>query len=206
VRELALHILDITENSVSAGAQNIAIRVVEDYVADRLSIDVQDDGKGMDAETVAQVIDPFVTSRTTRKVGLGIPLLKAAAEMCNGELTIDSTPGLGTRVAVNFQDSHIDRMPLGDLSDTFLTLLVAHPEIHWNFDYQVIAPSPLDQSDIFQPQDTVSVQEFSFDDQTVKETLEDIPLSDPFVIAYLRQVFQDGIQEVGRIMDKEKYK
>jgi hypothetical protein len=196
VRELALHILDIAENSVSAGAQNIVIRIAEDYVVDRLSIEIQDDGKGMDADTVAQVIDPFVTSRTTRKVGLGIPLLKAAAEMCNGELTIDSTLGLGTQVSVYFQHSHIDRMPLGDLTDTFLSLLIAHPEIHWNFDYKVTAFAPLNETKIAQAQPAVSIHEFSFDDQPVKETLEDIPLSDPTVIAYLREVFQDGLQDV----------
>ena len=127
MRELALHILDLVENSVSAQAQNISICVVEDYAADRLSISVQDDGRGMDADTVAKVIDPFVTSRTTRKVGLGIPLLKAAAEMCEGTLTIDSKLGSGTLIAVDIQLSHIDRMPLGDLAETYLSLLVAHP-------------------------------------------------------------------------------
>jgi hypothetical protein len=205
VRELALHILDITENSVSAGAQDITICVVEDYAADRLRIKVQDNGKGMDADTVAQVIDPFVTSRTTRKVGLGIPLLKAAAEMCRGDLIIDSTPGLGTCVAVDFQHSHIDRMPLGDLPDTFLSLLIAHPEIHWNFDYLVITPPLVDDIKIITRQDDVSIQEFSFDDQLVKETLEDIPLSDPLVIAYLRQVFQDGIREAARVASDGVY-
>lgn len=183
MRELALHILDITENSVSAGAQNIIIRVVEDHLADRLAISVQDDGRGMDAQTVAAVIDPFVTSRTTRKVGLGIPLLKEAAELCNGSLAIDSTPGKGTLIQVDFQFNHIDRMPLGDLADTFLNLLIAHPEVHWVFDYQVASSQNGRQS-------------FLFDDQQVKETLEGIPLCDPTVLEYLRSVFQEGIAEI----------
>ncbi len=127
MRELALHLLDIAENSISAGAQNICIRVEEDLHNDRLRMSVEDDGRGMDAEMVARVVDPFVTSRTTRKVGLGIPLLKAAAEGCEGGLMIESQPGKGTLVSVDFQHSHIDRMPLGNLAGTLLTLEIGHP-------------------------------------------------------------------------------
>ncbi|RPI30832.1 MAG: ATP-binding protein, partial [Chloroflexota bacterium] len=111
MREIALHLLDIAENSVAAGAKNIAISVCEDLTSDRLRASVSDDGKGMDADLVARVTDPFVTSRTTRKVGLGIPLFKAAAEACNGCLDIVSQPGKGTCIEVEFQHSHIDRMP-----------------------------------------------------------------------------------------------
>jgi hypothetical protein len=177
MRELALHILDIAENSVSAEAKNIEIRVLEDYPADQLVISVQDDGKGMAPEMVEQVIDPFVTSRTTRKVGLGIPLLKSAAELCNGDLTIISQVGQGTLIRVAFQLNHIDRMPLGDLSDTFLSLLVAHPDINWIFVYGGQA-------------------EFYFDDRPIKEALAGLPLSDPTILAYLRNLIQNGIREV----------
>jgi len=96
LRELALHILDIAENSISAGASKVEIVVKKDSLNDELWISVKDNGKGMDQELLARVMDPFVTSRTTRKVGLGIPLLKQAAEACNGGLTIDSQPGEGT--------------------------------------------------------------------------------------------------------------
>ena len=128
MRELALHLLDIAQNSVSAHARNITISVEEDSRADRLRCSVIDDGVGMDAETVQLVTDPFVTSRVTRNVGLGIPLLKAAAEACEGGMWIHSTPGIGTRIDVEFQHSHIDRMPLGDLAETFLTLVVGCPD------------------------------------------------------------------------------
>jgi signal transduction histidine kinase len=124
VRELALHLLDIAENSVAAKAQNITISVNEDHQADRLQMSVIDDGCGMDEATVARVIDPFFTSRTTRKVGLGLPFLKQAAEACNGDMQIYSTPGKGTQIKVEFQYSHIDRMPLGDLAGTFLSSFV----------------------------------------------------------------------------------
>ena len=96
-----------------------------------LSASVTDDGRGMDAETAKNVQDPFYTTRTTRKVGLGIPLLKLAAEMAEGRFCLQSEPGKGARVEADFRHSHIDRMPLGDLSSTFLTALISHPAIDW---------------------------------------------------------------------------
>lgn len=178
MRELALHLLDIAHNSVSAKARNITIEILEDTAADRLRLSVQDDGVGMDAELVKRVTDPFVTSRTTRNVGLGIPLLKAAAEACEGYLAIDSTPGIGTRVDVEFQRSHIDRMPLGDIAETLLTLVVGCPEIHWRLIYKT------DQD------------RFEFDDAEIKRELEGVPLSDPSVLGYLRGYIQQGIAQV----------
>jgi hypothetical protein len=180
VRELALHLLDIAHNSVSARAQNITFWVIEDSAADRLHLTVEDDGCGMDADTVQRVVDPFVTSRTTRSVGLGIPLLKAAAESCEGFLEIQSKPGAGTRIDVEFQRSHIDRMPLGDLAETFLSLVVGCPDVHWRLVYQ------FDQ-DIFE-----------FDDTEIKQTLDGIPLTEPSVLGYLRAAIRDGISQVQR--------
>jgi len=178
LRELTLHLLDIAANSVSALSQNIHIEVVEDTINDRLFMSVKDDGKGMDAEMVKKVIDPFVTSRTTRKVGLGIPLLKAAAESCNGWFKIESEPGKGTLVEVEFQRSHIDRMPLGDLPSTILTMIIATPEVHWTFRYRV------------------NQEEFFFDDEPLKQELEGVPLSDPMVISFLRDYITEGIQSI----------
>ncbi len=175
MRELALHLLDIAENSVSAGAGTICITVVEDSATDQLHITVEDNGKGMDAEMVARVTDPFVTSRTTRKVGLGIPLLKAAAEACQGGLTIQSELGKGTTVQVEFQLSHIDRMPLGNLASTFLTLIIGSPEVRWILKY------------------ITGGETFEFDSQPIMETLEGVPLTDPAILAYLREMLETGI-------------
>ena len=119
MRELALHILDIAENSISAGASQVEISVVRNTRENQLVISVRDNGNGMDEEMLARVINPFVTSRTTRKVGLGIPMFNQAAEACNGGLTVDSQPGKGTEITATFQNNHIDRMPLGNLADTF---------------------------------------------------------------------------------------
>jgi hypothetical protein len=182
MRELSLHLLDIAENSVAAGARDVTITVWENLVGDRLYLAVQDNGKGMDAELAKKVMDPFVTSRTTRKVGLGLPLLKEAAEFCNGYLRIQSCPGEGTLVEVEFQHSHIDRMPLGDLPGTYLTLLVSSPEIHWIFKYQV------------------DDQTFIFDDAPVKAELEGVSLSEPGILAFLREMLTSGVASVQPIV------
>ncbi len=183
MREIALHLLDIAENSVSAQARNITICVCEDLHADRLRASVSDDGKGMDAETAQRCLDPFVTSRTTRKVGLGLPLFKEAAEACSGFLRIQSEPGKGTLVEVEFQHSHIDRMPLGDLASTLLTLVIAYLEIHWVLQHKAILP---DERRI----------EFDFDDQPIKQELVGISLSEPAVLAFLREILEEGIAGV----------
>jgi len=178
LRELALHILDIAENSISAGASRVEISVKQDFRNDELWISVKDNGKGMDDEMLAKVTDPFITSRTTRKVGLGIPLLKQAAEACNGGMTIESQPGMGTELTAKFQESHIDRMPLGNLADTFLGLLFGTPDVNWVLHYQV------------------DEQVFEFDDSEVKQVLDGMPLTDYRVIEYLTNTIENGINEI----------
>lgn len=177
MRELALHILDIAENSISANADNIKIIIEEDLQSDFLRIVIEDNGKGMDPETLARVTDPFVTSRTNRKVGLGIPFFKAAAEACEGSFTIQSSPGEGTSVEVIFKHSHIDRMPLGDIVGTLLTLIIGTPDIHWIFEYRYNGFS------------------FVFDDKPIKETLDGVPLSEPAVMKFIREMIESGIEE-----------
>ncbi len=178
MRELSLHILDIAENSIAAGAKNITVSVDENSSSDLLKLIVEDDGRGMSEEMVKKVIDPFVTSRTTRKVGLGIPLLKEAAEACNGSLEITSQPGAGTTLSVTFQRSHIDRMPLGDIATTYLNLLVSNPAIHWLFIYRK------------------NGQIFELDDAEIKETIGDVPLTDPEILRVIRELFETNINEI----------
>ena len=183
MKEIALHLLDLAENSVSAHAKNVCIDVCEDFRVNQLSPVVQDDGDGMTEEVVKQVVDPFYTSRTERRVGLGIPLFKASAEACHGAMKISSAPGAGTKVEANFQHSHIDRMPLGDLPSTFLTLVLTHPEVHWVFKYA------------FTPPYKGSTRIYEFDDQPVKETLQDVPLTHPDVITFIRSSLEEGIAQ-----------
>jgi hypothetical protein len=186
MREIALHLLDLAQNSLSAGAHTVEIRVCEDLDADRLTASIRDDGSGMDEETLRKVTDPFFTSRTTRNVGLGLPLLKEAAEACNGGLTIRSQPGTGSQVEASFQHSHIDRMPLGQLATVFLELTVTHPEVHWLFQYTARRHG--------------SESTFAFDDAPVKEALDGVPLTHPDVLAYLRETLENGLGEIRKII------
>lgn len=180
MREISLHLLDIAENSVAAGALNIRIEVHEDINNDILLASVEDDGRGMDAKTAQSVLDPFYTTRTTRKVGLGIPLLKLAAEQSEGSLSLVSEQGKGTRLEVTFRHSHIDRMPLGDLASTFLAVLVAYPHIHWVFNYRVT------QAD-------GQREEFAFDDTELKAELDGLPMTEPEILSFVRGMLEEGI-------------
>lgn len=177
MRELCLHILDLAANSVTADADRIIISINENLKNDTLTIEIIDNGKGMCPELVKNITDPFVTSRTERKVGLGIPLLKFAAESCDGWLSIKSDIGKGTHVTVRFQHSHIDRMPLGNIPDTLLTLLLGTPQINWVFSIK--------KND----------KEFFFDDIELKKELDGISLTEPDVIRFIRSFIEEGIQE-----------
>lgn len=123
MEDLSLHILDIAENSIAAGARVICLTVTEDIVTDLLQIEIADDGRGMTPEAVARAVDPFYTTRTTRRIGLGLPLLRHAAELTGGGLQVASTPGAGTTVRATFRLSHVDRQPLGDVAETIIGIL-----------------------------------------------------------------------------------
>ncbi len=181
MREIALHLLDIAENSVAAQSRNISIEVLENLQGNRLSVSVTDDGRGMDKQTAERVLDPFYTTRTTRKVGLGIPLLKLAAEMTGGGLSLATEPGKGTKIEASFQHDHIDRMPLGDLSLTFLTLLVSYPGIHWEFAYHIV-----DQNGIS--------HDFDFDDVELKTVLGDMSMTEPQILKFVRGMLEEGVE------------
>jgi NADH:ubiquinone oxidoreductase subunit E len=129
MEDLALHVLDIARNGAEAGATRIDITVEEDPAAGTLRIVVTDNGRGMDPATAARALDPFYTSRHTRIVGLGLPLLRQAAEAAGGGLTLASVPGEGTRVEAVFGLHHLDRAPLGDLETTVLVLMASHPDL-----------------------------------------------------------------------------
>lgn len=176
--DLSLHILDVAENSVNAGATVIEIRVKQDVKGDSLTIEVEDNGRGMDPGFLEKIEDPFVTTRTTRKVGLGIPVFAQAARATGGDFEIDSRPGKGTRVRATFGLSHIDRQPMGDLAQTLLTLMVGDPKI--DFRYSQISNS----------------EEFSVSSGEIRKVLEDVPLSSPEVLSYLRGLLREGTQQL----------
>ena len=137
MRELSLNILDITENSVSAGASLIEIDILENTSEKNLSVVIRDNGRGMSEEMVRNVRDPFCTTRTTRKVGMGIPLFKMAAEMTGGHLELSSELGAGTEIAAHFKTDSIDFTPLGDIDATILTLITMHEDIDFIYRFKI---------------------------------------------------------------------
>jgi hypothetical protein len=171
--------LDIVENSLAAGARRVEIRVEENISADRMVIEIVDDGCGMDEERVRKALDPFFTTKTVRRVGLGLPLLAEACRMSNGEIRIESYPGKGTRVRATFQHSHIDRKPLGNIRDTLITLMIGHPQVDLLYEHR--------------KEDQI----FSLDTREIKADLEGIPLNNPQVIASLRTLIGSGLEDLG---------
>ena len=141
MQDLSLHMLDIAENSLRAGAKLIRIRLRDDEAADRIELEVEDDGAGMTPEQCEAALSPFHTTRTERSVGLGLPLLAQAAREAEGDCELESKPGTGTKVRAWFQASHPDCRPLGDFMATFVTLMQAHPEVAFVLELETEAQS-----------------------------------------------------------------
>jgi len=135
MEDLSLHILDIAENSINGAAKTIEIIINEDRDKDLLTIEIKDDGKGMDQKTLKKALDPFFTTRKTRKVGLGLSLLAQAAEQSGGKMELNSIPSVGTTVRATFRMSHPDCKPMGDISETMRMLVAGHPEINFVYEH-----------------------------------------------------------------------
>ena len=129
MEDISLHILDIAENSVAAEADKIEIKISEDQKRDLLFVEISDNGSGMDEETAKKALDPFYTTKTVRRFGLGLPFLSEASRAANGDLSIKSKKGKGTKIKAKFQHSHIDCKPLGDIGQTIITLVMGNPEV-----------------------------------------------------------------------------
>ena len=136
MEDLSLHILDIAENSISASAKRIEIRIDEDRTNDLLTIEIKDDGKGMDEQTLQKVLDPFFTTRTTRRVGLGLSLLAQATRESDGKIELDSKPGGGTTIKASFCFSHLDRKTMVDIDETLRTLVAGYPGIDFLYEHK----------------------------------------------------------------------
>jgi hypothetical protein len=135
MKELSMNILDILHNSVHACPKNIYLTIVEDSSKDLLQFTIKDDGKGMSEEFASKVFDPFTTTSSTKNVGLGLPFLKIQCEMCNGSAHLSSKENVGTEVQFVFQNSHIDRPPMGDLAGTLTIMFTMHHRISFFFKY-----------------------------------------------------------------------
>jgi hypothetical protein len=171
-----MHILDLLENALEAGATQVELTIDENLTADRLAIVVRDNGRGMDPDTASRAIDPFFTTRTTRHVGLGLPLFAAAARRCDGNLTLESATGQGTTVTATFRHSHIDRAPLGNMTDTLLAFLLSGRETG---------------PDLFYGHQ-VNDRRFELNSAAIQAAVGDLPLSFPPVRNWLRDYITEG--------------
>ena len=178
--ELSLNILDIAQNSVKAKATLIEISVTENTDLDNMVITVKDNGCGMTDEQIKKVIDPFYTTRTTRKVGLGVPFFKMAAELTGGSFNIESKVGAGTEVSAVFVLSSIDRMPLGDMAATMTALIGCNPDIDFVYIYEINGKQML------------------ADTRSFREILGDIPLSEPSVLEFIGDFIKENSAELAK--------
>ncbi len=135
MEDLALHLLDVAENSIRAGATRIRIRLRDIPEQDQLVLEIEDNGCGMDAETAKAAVSPFYTGKSGKRFGLGLPLLAQAAEATGGRLDMETEPGKGTKVRAVFRTSHIDMKPLGDFARTLRVLQASYPQIEFDFEY-----------------------------------------------------------------------
>jgi anti-sigma regulatory factor (Ser/Thr protein kinase) len=179
LRDLSLHILDVVENSIEAGATRIEITVHEDLKKNRLLLRIKDNGCGLEEDSLSKVLDPFYTTRQTRRVGLGLPLLAQAVKDTGGTISVKSKKGKGTMVTANFKYDHIDRKPLGNIIDTIINL-VAGRGVDVDFVY-------------IHRKDRMS---FKFDTREIKKHLQDVSINNPEILKFLRDQLETGLEEI----------
>ncbi len=177
--ELSMHIMDIVENGLAAGAQHVDVFIRIDTVGNRLAISVVDNGEGMDTDTIQKALNPFYSTKKGKGWGLGIPLFKQTAEQCGGKFEITSEKNIFTRVDAEMELDNIDRPPLGNLTDTIISIIVGHPEADLFFS---IANDG---------------KKYDFDTRIVRDVLGNISLSTPEVLKALEEDLVSGIEDAG---------
>ncbi len=178
MKELALNILDIVQNSIGAKADQEEIFIEESRLENSMRIVISDNGSGMRSEILKDVTDPFITSRTTRKVGLGLPFLKQHAEMAGGRLKIESHVGVGTNVEAAFILNHIDRQPMGDISGVIKLLIIANPRIDFLYKHKT------------------DTGEFSLDTREIKHVFEVNDLSDNNLMNDIKSMIKENLSSI----------
>lgn len=178
MKEISLHIMDLVQNSIRAKASEIEVAISESLKDNFLKIDINDNGSGMSPEILQKVTDPFFTSRTTRSVGLGIPLFKQLVDQCNGSFTIQSTEGKGTQVSSVMELRHIDRQPMGDIAGIMVLLISANPHIRFLYNHKT------DSGD------------YNLDTHENKEALEINGSYDPGILKYLKEMIYENLKDI----------
>lgn len=176
MRDLSLNILDIAENSVKAKATLVVIGITADE--DMLTVSITDNGKGMSGEFLKGCTDPFVTTRTTRKVGMGLSLLKMHAEQAGGDFKIESEQGRGTRVDATFRLRHVDRSPLGDIASTVVTLVAQAPHCDFELNYDICG------------------ERYIFSTADIKGQLNGIDINEPEILVFLGEMIKENLQNI----------
>ena len=175
LKDFSLHILDLAQNSLRAGATFVRFFIDEQVAKNLLIVKIEDNGHGMSPADVAKVMDPFFTTRTARRVGLGIPLFAAAAKRCDGGITIKSELGKGTIITATFALNHWDKPPLGDIAGTLITLIAGNCTVDFHY------------------RQRRGKTEYRFDTRKIKEVLKNVPINNPKVLAYLEEDIRRGL-------------
>jgi anti-sigma regulatory factor (Ser/Thr protein kinase) len=179
LRELALHIMDLVENGLNAGATLIEIAINEERTANRLAIIIRDNGHGIPENLVNAVLSPFFTTRTTRRVGLGLSLFREASHRCEGSFELKSAEGKGTEVSATFRLDHIDLAPLGDMGSTMSCLVMGNPGVDFLYRHHV------------------DDRAFELDTRKVKSELEGVDINEPEVVQYIGAWINESLSELG---------
>jgi anti-sigma regulatory factor (Ser/Thr protein kinase) len=180
MEDISLHILDVAENSIGAGASLIKITLSESTAEDLFSVEIEDNGRGIPEDIREKVLDPFCTTRTTRKVGLGLPLLAQSARETGGDISVRAGDGCGAIVTASFKKSHIDMKPLGDITETLVVLIAGNPHIDFLFIYRK------------------NSNEFSLDTRQVREELGGVPINSAPVLSFLRDYLRASLRDINR--------
>jgi hypothetical protein len=178
VKDLSYHILDIVQNSLNAGARRVEVELWEETKTGGLTMKINDNGKGMNEDILNRITDPFFTSSVTKKVGLGLPLLKQNTELTGGSCSVESTPGEGTRVTAVFNSKHIDMIPTGDLALTIKTLIASNPERDFFFTYKR------------------DEEGFAVDTAEIRSQLEGVSLASREVLDYISAFIRDNMKSM----------
>jgi hypothetical protein len=175
LRELSLHLIDIAENGIAAGADLITIKLCERKKENLLEVSVSDNGRGIPKDLLKKVVDPFFTTKTTRRIGLGLSLFKEAAARCDGEFCINSEEGKGTEVFASFKLDHIDLAPMGDIAGSISCLIMGNPDLDFLYIHEVDGKG------------------FNLDTREIKKEIDGVPINDPDVIKFIKDTVNDSL-------------
>ncbi|MBO7086521.1 MAG: ATP-binding protein [Bacilli bacterium] len=185
MNELSLYLLDIMQNSIKAKATIINLDIIKNIDEDKLTIKIVDNGCGMSEEVLSKVLSPFYTTRTTRKVGLGLPLFKELSELCEGSFKIESKVGVGTTLTATFRLNNIDLPPFGNWVDTFYILVINDEDVDIKYTHKVIKNN--------------ETKEFVFDTIEIKNILDGMSIKDFSLMQWAKDYIKNGLEEIDAI-------